>query len=182
MSDELAFADDYFAGAPEPVMSADDYAFDDSYDDELGLDEYDDGPPGLPSVEQLANEAAEYGLPLGYGVEAALAAEQARTDAFWQEHDDRLAYEAHVADAQELAEATEELQRLVGQAGDMYDARSSASSGRLREVAADYLLAAQRHAYDSGDLELLEQLGSDAAVKNAIAIRRSVARESSDRR
>jgi hypothetical protein len=178
MTDEHALVGDWFGG-PEPAAMSDD-ALDQELaayqDDELDLDdgyfaEYDDdelGPPGLPLVQELVDEADALGLQVPPDVLQALAADDARAQAYWERYDAEQEWAAHVAEQHELAQANAAADQLIEAAAARHDARGSAADGTIRAWANSYLQQAQREAFNIGDRESLEWLQSPQGAARAI--------------
>ena len=159
-------------------MSDYDYGDDDfdglddaDYGDEVSLaNEYTyDGPPALSELNRLADEAGAAGLPLGYGVESALAQEQSEWDQWRAERDERIAYEQHVADAENYERVSALADELASKYGEMHDARASAADGSLLTSAEEIHGQALREAYDSGDEQTYAWLMSPQGAETAIA-------------
>jgi len=169
VDDELAFTGSYF----EPAYDATSDDFDSWSDEELDAylasddDEYY-GPPGLPYLESTVSDATRAGIHAGLEPLRQLAEEQARTDAYWQERDARRNYEDWAVEQQQLQVAAQEADRLVAEAGEKYDCRTSAANGTVAAWAKSWFENALHDAAASGDGELFDRINSPEGARAAI--------------
>jgi hypothetical protein len=125
-------------------------------------DEFDIEDP-MELTRLLAARAVAEGVePL-----VALANARAAADEWWQERDERQAYEAHVAEQQWLANGDTRGWELVDEAAARHGLASN-QAGHIRAGANALLDEARAEAYDRGDVAQFEWLSSPEGAVTAI--------------